>query len=478
MRDHFLFFVNGVRHQVAGEDALLTLAEYLRNRLGLVGTKIVCNEGDCGACSVLAARVHSTAERPQYQPIDSCIAFLYQLDRTHIVTVEGLQNGTELTPIQQALVSGHGSQCGFCTPGIAIAMQGIVEAGKPLQEPQLRYGLSGNLCRCTGYQQIFDSGSSVAPGDVKQIDEIYCSNAIREELSKVGDEPVELVDATTVFLPHTLDQACDWLGRHPGATVASGATDLGVLHNHGQRANNDVLCLCNMDDFAEITIADDVLAIGGGASWLQIEQAVKDYFPPYYEIITRFGSPQVRALGTLAGNLATGSPIADSIPFHLAMDSEIMLVSAGGQRTVRINDFYTGYRENIMNAGELIAKVTTPLLRGDERLAVYKISKRRDMDISTLTFALRIRLTDATISHARLAIGGVGPTVQRIVEAEHHLVGNHVTLETFQRAGEIARDCITPWTDVRGSEEFRLMLAENLLSKAYYEFNSQRPVAV
>ncbi len=476
MRDSIVLFINGQRHELGYDDAVVTLAEFLRQRAGLVGTKIVCNEGDCGACSVLVGHRSVDGGGLCYQAMDACILFIFQLDRTHIVTVEGLRDGNDLTPVQQAMVQCHGSQCGFCTPGFVVTMHGMVEADINLNDASLRYGLSGNLCRCTGYLQIIDAGKSVEAATVPRISQLYPDKPILDEFVGLGDEPVRIEGGQTVFVPRTLQQAVEFKASFPAATIVCGATDYGVLHNHGGTASADLLCLTGVEGYDSITTSDDVLRIGGGATWTQIESHVEKLFPPYHVIVTRFGSPQIRNAGTLAGNLASGSPIADAIPFHLVMDSQLSLVSSRGQRQVALNEFYTGYRQNIMADDELIAEVTTPLLAQDERLAVYKISKRRDMDISTLTFGLWIKLQQETIADVRLAIGGVGPTVLRIPASEQYLVGKTLTESTMQVAGEIARDQISPWSDVRGGADFRLQLTENLLLKAYHELAGELPI--
>ena len=450
MRDHIVLFINGCRYDVGGDDAASTLAEFLRTHLGLVGTKIVCNEGDCGACSVLVGRPAADGSTFDYSALDSCILFIFQLDRAHVVTVEGLCESGELSPIQTAMVQCHGSQCGFCTPGIVVAMHAIVEANAELDDDALRLGLSGNLCRCTGYSQILEAGKSVDAASVSRIRQVYPERRILEQIDQLGDEPVRIDGSQTIALPRTLDQAVERMASNLSPTIIGGATDYGVEHNHGHDRPSEVLCLTSLEGSDSIRVEEDQLRIGGGATWTQIASHAQALFPPYYEIINRFGSPQIRNAGTLAGNLATGSSIADSIPFHLVMGSQICLISSRGRRQLRLDEFYSGYRENAMAAGELIAEVTTPLLAADERLALYKISKRRDMDISTLTLGLWIRASEGVIEDARMAIGGVGPIVSRIAVAEASLVGQPLAESTFRAAGEIAREHITPWSDVRG----------------------------
>ncbi len=473
MRDHLVVFINGQRQAVGYDEAVLTLAEYLRRRKGLVGTKVVCNEGDCGACSVLVGRLQRKTRKLIYQTVDACIVFLYQLDRANIVTVEGLCHRDQLTPIQDAMIQCHGSQCGFCTPGIVVAMHGMIESDFELNDHSLRHGLSGNLCRCTGYQQIFEAGRSVDVDSVARMDQLYSNDRLADEIMALGDAPIKITGPHAIYIPQSIEQACDWKATNPATLTVAGATDIGVLHNHGRLPSTDHLCLSGIEGFCEITVADNSLSIGGGSTWSQIEAAVRDLFPPYHYVINRFGSPQIRNLGTLAGNLATGSPIADSIPFHLVLESDLHLASKRGQRVVPLTEFYTGYRENVMADDELITKITTPLLAANERLSLYKISKRRDMDISTLTLGLWLQLREDQILQARLAIGGVGPTVLRIPEAEQYLSGNRLSVDTFRQAGTIAMNHVTPWSDVRGSADYRLKLVENLLVKSYYEHSLQ-----
>lgn len=473
MRDHVVLYLNGQPIEASGEEVSLTLAQFLRERHGLVGTKVVCNEGDCGACSVLVGRLSDDGMSLQYQTIDSCIAFLFQLDRTHVVTVEGLRRDSALTPVQEAMVACHGSQCGFCTPGFVVAMHGMIESGEELDEDSLRYGLSGNLCRCTGYAQILEAGGAVDRARVKLVSELYPESEMLGRLLEIADDAVETTGQNTVFIPRTLEQAVDWKSRHPAGIVVSGATDYGVVFNHGRAPSGNILALSNLQEYDNVTVNEQTLRIGGGATWSQIEHHVKDLFPAYHYVITRFGSPQIRNAGTLAGNLANGSPIGDSIPFHLVMDSKLQLVSAKGDRWLPLNGFYTDYRKNQLADDELIGAIDTPLLNSDEQLAMFKISKRRDMDISTMTLAIWVRLENETISDCRIALGGVGPIVQRAIESEQHLIGERLVESAFREAGRIAQQQISPWTDVRGSAEYRLQLTENLMAKAFYQFTGE-----
>ena len=482
MRDHLVLFVNGKRHVVAGSRAALTLSEFLRGDLSLVGTKIVCSEGDCGACSVLVGRPSSGGDHLEYRTIDACIAFLYQLDGCHVVTVEGLKRSGVLSPVQQTMVDQHGSQCGFCTPGFVVAMHGMLEnrAGNGdaarLTEAELRHGLSGNLCRCTCYVQILEAGAAINATGTSPLRDTYPEADMLAEFARLADQSVltEWHDGRSerrVCVPRTIDEAVQFKSRHPDAKVVCGATDVGVQRNHRRIDPEAILCLNVVAELDYVSEDDGQLVIGAGATWSRIERFVEHRVPEYHQILTRFGSPQIRNVGTLGGNLANASPIADSLPFHYVADSELELVSVRGTRRVAVTDFYQGYKQLAMEADELIVAVHTPLPADDEMLKLYKVSKRRDMDISTVTAAVLLRLDGETIARARLALGGVGPTVVRLPKVERLLAGRPFTADTMRQAGRTARGEITPISDVRASAEYRLQLAENLLAKSYYDLS-------
>ena len=486
MRDFIQLFVNGKPHQVTGAQALWTLSDFLRIQLGLVGTKIVCNEGDCGACSVLVGRRCQTNNELQYRSVDSCIVFMHQLDQAHVVSIEGLGEPQELSAVQKAMVDCHGSQCGYCTPGFVVAMHGLFEeneqAAMTLSDDCLRLGLSGNLCRCTGYVQIMEAGRSVSATDVQSIKEKYATAPMMSVFGSLKDSPIKIdTGEQVVFMPRTLDQACEFKAEFPSARIVGGATDIGVQHNHGRPRGDVSMCLSQVHELTEIVADDDALVIGAAATWTQILPYVDQRYPDFADVLLRFGSPQIRNLGTIGGNLANASPIADSIPFLYVVDAKLNLRSTAGTRQVSINDFYQGYKQFDLQENELIESIHCPRIDAQE-LKLYKISKRRDMDISTFTAAFLIGRDGDTITDARIALGGVGPTVVRTRQAEELLVGKEFSIETMRQAGKIAASEITPISDVRGSDSYRSQLAENIFVKCFHDLvdsggRSKRPGA-
>ena len=494
------FFVNGIHHRVADHRAFWTLTKYLREDQQLTGTKNVCNEGDCGSCSVLLGRpADDGADRMNYRTVDSCIVFLHQIDRTHIVTVEGLahDDGTP-TAVQRAMIDGHGSQCGFCTPGFVVAMHGMHEeaAKKQVVAEQAdvadgdeaigvdgwRVGLSGNLCRCTGYVQILKAARAIDPAGLDGMNRRYPPAEMLRCIRSLGDGPVAIEadsDAAVdrghsrprrLFIARTLDDAVRFRAEHPTARIVSGATDVGVQHNHGRDIGDTLLGIRDVPELTSITVDDDNVRFGAAATWTDVLNVVDETFPAFDPILLRFGSPQIRNIGSIGGNLANGSPIADSVPFLFALDATIEAVSPRGRRRIPIDRFYTGYKQLSLDDDELIAAVTVRRPGPNDHLWLSKVSRRADMDISTFTAAIFVSADDAgVITAARVAMGGVGPVVLRIREAEEAMIGQPLNLETLDNAGRLAAEQITPIDDVRGSADYRRRLARNVFHKFFHE---------
>ncbi len=486
MTDCILFYLNGIRQEVRGSDSGQTLSNYLRQSQHQCGTKIACSEGDCGACTILAGKLSQDGDRLEYVPIDSCIAFVYQMHLCHIVTIEGLADSEKLSAVQQGMVDCHGSQCGFCTPGFVMAMHGLTEnTDAPLTEDELRLGLSGNLCRCTGYSQILDAGLSLEPDQIASVGDRFNSTQMLQEFAEQQGQPVhvnaqpniasnghshELVE---VMIPKTLEQALEYRSLRPNAKLVSGATDVGVQYNHGRLKPQGVIYLGQVEELNQLAIEENNLKVGAAVQWSELETETAAKLPEFHKVIERFGSPQVRRAGTLIGNLANASPIADSIPLLYVAKATLQLASQRGTRSVPILDFYQGYKQLDLAEDEIIASANIPLPTDSTQLKLYKIAKRRDMDISILTAAFWIELDGDQITDARIAFGGVGPTVLRVPESEDRLRGKPFLLEVMTEAAILARNEVTPISDVRGDAGYRHQLVENLFAKCFHDLNPQ-----
>jgi xanthine dehydrogenase small subunit len=399
---------------------------------------------------------------------------MFQLDGTHIVTVEGLGGEAEPSAVQQAMIDCHGSQCGFCTPGFVVAMTGLLEERDELDESAMRCGLTGNLCRCTGYTSIIDAGHQIDLTRHHRAEELYPSELMLSEFAarrrQLIEAKAEWDDQEHTFLsPPNLEEALNSLGGHPDATIVAGATDIGVRINKSLSIPRKILDLNRVDELAGVAVDNGELVLGSRASWTAIEEVCKEAVPEFYKIVSVFGAPQIRHVGTIGGNIANASPIADSLPFLHVMDAMLELRSAGDPRQVNINDFYKGYKKFDLQPGELITKVRVPLPAENELLRLYKVSRRRDLDISSFTAAIRMRLDGDSIADVAIALGAVGPIVIRARKTEAFLRGRVLDEETMRLAGDVAAAEITPISDVRGAADYRFQLTRNILLKFFYE---------
>lgn len=460
----------------------MPLSSYLRYERGATGTKVVCEEGDCGACSVLLGRVESGDIK--YNVVNSCIQFMYQLDCTHIVTIEGLKLNSELNPIQEAMISCHGAQCGFCTPGFVVAMCGIFDKKlgekkhESVCEQEIKDGLTGNLCRCTGYEPIIKAGLSVDTSKLASLHKLYPTDSMLDALISHAKMPALIsAEEHKLFVPVDLKEAAKFKSENENTTLVAGGTDVCVYWNKRGIEPASLMSLCHLPDMKQLTVEDGKLIIGAKTTLAELEQYTQDLIPELARILWLFGSPQIRNAGTLAGNIANASPIADSLPFLFVMDAELELTGLSGVRCVNINNFYRGYKLLDLHQDELITKIILPLPVAGDVVRLYKVSRRKHLDISAFTAAFRLQLKGNTVSSINIAYGGVAPVILRLRKTEEFLTGKTLDLATMEKAGQLAVSEITPISDVRGSSDFRNTLAENIFLKLYFETESERALA-
>lgn len=458
MRDHIQLSINGREHRVGGASAFKTLSNYLRYDVCATGTKIVCEEGDCGACTVLVRR--SAAE--PFAPVNSCIQSLTQLDGMSVVTVEGLRRDGELNAVQQAMVTCHGAQCGYCTPGFVMAMTALFESSDRASDQEIRAGLTGNLCRCTGYEPIIKAALAVDGASEPRLRERYTGS-----IEDGGAVRIE-AGGRIFFAPDTIENATAFKNEHPGCTIVQGGTDVGVWVNKRNFAAPAVLSLSRIAGLDSLMESSGTIYAGGRVTLAAFERFVRDRIPELYRILNVFGAPQIKNAGTLAGNIANASPIADTLPYLFIADAVLELTGVAGVRRVPIGSFYRGYKMLDLQPDEIITGVEIPST-GSDLVKLYKVSRRKDLDISAFTAAVRLRMNGERIDRATVVYGGVGPVVLRLPQTEAFLAGRTATLTTFEEAGRIARGEISPITDVRGSRDYRLQLAENILARCWFD---------
>ena len=479
-RDYVVFYVNGKRVEVRDERVFMPLANFLRYENDNTGTKIVCAEGDCGACTVLQAKPKQDQLNDvplDYVSCNSCIIPVFLLDTCSVITVEGMElSQSQLDPIQESFVSCNASQCGFCTPGFIMATASLYEKKSQPTKKDVQNYLTGNLCRCTGYDSIIQAGCEVGNSNRDKLQERYFDPSMTQDLLNNSQKTIRMDfgEKCKYFAPTSLSEALT-IHAENKTKLISGATDLGVQINKGRYRDQVFLDLRFIPEMNEIIENHDSISIGAKVNWEKLRRSTKDTHPKFSEFLHLFASPQIKNVGTLVGNIANASPIADSTPYLMMAEAQICLQSIDGERKVPIVDFYKGYKILDMRDNEFITHITIPKPKREATTKLYKISARRDLDISCVNMAATMEVSEGKITTFRLAYGGVGPVVKRMYDVETFLIGKDVTPTTVQKAIEMIPDAITPISDVRGSMTFRYRSAQNLLKKFFFEWQRENP---
>jgi len=445
------FELNGHPVAASGFDPQTTLLDYLR-MVGLTGAKEGCAEGECGACTVLL--VAPDGERSAYRAVNSCLLFLPMAAGHEIYTVEALALNGQLCEAQAALAAAGGSQCGYCTPGFVMSL--FAEQYRPGREGACDpHQMGGNLCRCTGYRPIADAALSLGkPLAGPFLDRLTQPAPALVAIQREGfSRPVSIAECSAL------------LQEHPEAKLIAGGTDVAVESNLRQRRWPHLISLEAMAELRVFAETETQVTIGAALPLTDILLRWTHAPAALAECLLPFASPTIRNRATLGGNLGTGSPIGDSAPWLLAMDA---VVVTSGQRRIPLAEFFTGYRQTALAAGEFltaieIPKPFAPILR------FYKVSKRRMDDISTLSAAFALRMVDDRIAHVRLAYGGVADRPWRAIEAEQALLGQEWNLASIARAQAVLERTLQPLSDHRGSARYRLAVAQSLLEKMWHE---------
>lgn len=476
MRDFALFFLNGQRREVRGVQASLMLADWLRTEAQLPGTKIVCAEGDCGACTVLRAFPDSLAEELRFEAINSCIATVAQMDGSHVVTVEGLQSGQALAPAQAAMLACHGSQCGYCTPGFVMALSALYERHPSPDAKTASNYLTGNLCRCTGYAPILEAAASARVEAPRSLATRYLLPAHTAALREAQTESLCIeMGGSRFFAPVTLAEAAAFAADARDCKIIAATTDLGVQVNKGKALPPALLSLHLIPELYGSQTRDGRMSVGARVTLARLRRLTENAVPEFSRFLDLFASPQIKNVATLAGNIANASPIGDTLPFLLVADAAVHAVSLapGGnslrERAVPLGEFFQGYKKLALAPGEIITRISFALPQPDETLRLYKVSQRKDLDISAIGAAFSLRFdgsgTARSVRDARIALGGVAATPLRVPAAEQALRGASFDAPLVERVATLIAASVTPLSDLRGSQAYRRTLAANLFRR-------------
>ena len=467
--------VNGTARSLAHTAPYLSLLDWLRE-LGLTGAKEGCAEGECGACSVLVARPGIEAAT-EWTPLNACLVPAWAVAGGEVVTSEGLGDAENLHPVQREMAVRGGSQCGYCTPGFICSMAAeYYRPGRAAASPETAaepscagrhecgpngfdlHALSGNLCRCTGYRPIADAAYALGtPED---------TDAFRRRMDApppAGTPATVTVGDQYLLRPANLAEALDALAEYPDAQLVAGSTDWGVEVNIRSRRAATTILIDRLPELRDYDLGVEEIRLGAALTLTEIERRLAGAVPLLDQLFPQFASRLIRNGATLGGNLGTGSPIGDAPPVLLALDADLELVSVRGSRRVPLADYFTGYRQSVRAADELISAVLIPRPLAPVT-AFHKIAKRRFDDISSVAVAFALEIADGVVRRARIGAGGVAATPIRATATENALVGAPWQRETVQRAAEILGSEGTPMSDHRASAKYRAaMLAQSLL---------------
>ncbi len=472
MRNKIVFYLNGKRQEVGADHAGMMLADYLRYEKNLTGTKIVCSEGDCGSCSVLRYFPQAKGtDTNNYLAINSCITVVANLDGSSLVTVDALKDKSELHEAQKAMVKCHGSQCGFCTPGFVVALTGLVEEKMARKETtvssqEAKNCMTGNLCRCTGYQPIIDAALTMDIKKAESVKERFFSTHQRDRLNEDFKVGVALEsDEFSYAAPKTIKEALDYLASNPDTRIVGGSTDLGVVHNKRKITLTKLLSLHLISELYETSMTSDEVTIGARVTFSEFRHFIKDTCSELAHYLDIFACPQIKNLATVVGNIANASPIGDMPPALLALNASLII---NGTKEVLLSDFFLAYRKTALMAGEIVTGIKFKLPKTDSDFKLYKNSNRKDLDISAVNLGIHVEWKDKTkksIQEITIAAGGVAATPLRLKQTEDFLKTNL----DIEAAVKILNSEFQPLSDVRATSAYRHVLIENFFRRFFAE---------
>jgi xanthine dehydrogenase small subunit len=448
-----------------------SVLKFLRSLTGFKGVKEGCGEGDCGACTVVIADMEG--KKLKYRAIDSCLVFLPMIHGKQLITVENLiDDKGGLHPVQTAMVEAYASQCGYCTPGFVMSLFALYKSPVKATREVIFDAITGNLCRCTGYSPIIEAAEKACRN--KKADHFTKNEAQIITLLKQIDKRTTIRIETKYqkyFKPFTLEETLALRSKYPEALIVSGNTDNGLRVSKKHEMLLEIIDISYVNELKFITEILESISVGAGTTIEQLKEASKEMFPALYQMYSAFGSKQIRSLATIGGNLGSASPIGDSLPVLIAYNAVVVVRNKMDSRIINLNDFITSYHTNDLRKDEIIYMIGIPIPEEGRVIHSYKISKRKDMDISTCCAGFMLDKDQKTnkVKDIILAYGGMAAITKHAIKAEKFLIDKTWTLTNIKKAADIVYSEFTPMSDARSGDEFRRIVARNLLLKFFHE---------
>ena len=473
--DTIQFLLNNKIYKIKNPDPNKTILSYVRDDLKKTGTKEGCAEGGCGACTIVLGELNKN--KIIYKAINACISFLPILNGKQLILVEDLTNDNKLHPVQEAMVKFHGSQCGFCTPGFTMSLFSMHKNFKSINNQVIDEALSGNLCRCTGYRPIIDAAKSL--NNKKDQDQFKKNkNQTISLLRKIKNVDLEINNrGKKYFAPKTITNLKKILKKFPNAKILSGGTDLSLEVTKLRKELKTIISLNSIEKLNFIKKTKNSLEIGATTPLIDFQNFIKKYYEDFYDILKRYGSLQIRNVGTIAGNIATASPIGDALPLLLTLDAKIVIQGLKQTKVFSLNEFFISYRKTKLKKGEFIYSIKIPINK-NKIFKAYKISKRFDDDISSVCGSFSFLINKNKITKVAIAYGGMSEIPKRAITIEKKLINSEFSENTFSKAVNLINKDFSPLDDMRASKNYRINVAKNLLLKAFYEIKNRQKIRI
>jgi xanthine dehydrogenase small subunit len=437
----------------------MVLLDFVRYHQHLTGTKTGCNEGDCGACTLLVGELKNN--ELQYRSLTSCLTPLGNVHGKHVVTIEGL-NMEGLNPIQQAMYDESATQCGFCTPGFVVSLAGFCLSGKNATPQNAIAAIDGNICRCTGYKSIERAAGKVA--------QLMQGRQSAEPIAFVSEQKILPAWFTTIKQRlYTLRTELNGqLHRETANEWVGGGTDL-YVQKHDTMKEATIRFLLDDDQLKGITQQGNKCTIGASATVTDICESpvMQQYFPRLAEYMKLVSSTPIRNIATVGGNLINASPIGDLTIFLLALDAMLVFNNGEQRRELPLRQLYKGYKTLDKQPDEHLESISFVLPDNGTTFNFEKVSKRTNLDIASVNSAICLTLQDDIIQDVRIAAGGVAPVPKLLEKTNTFLKGKPVNETTIDQAIAVAQTDITPISDARGTADYKRLLLGQLI-KAHF----------